>query len=147
MQNMNNCSICDVLISKWGLVQFRPTQWWVWCTPYFPSGPPQFWVLGSTKVYNFYWWRLYMPKYSYLLFFQFTFQISRQKMTYVYELMLHSVIAGYLRDPLNSTSILTDLGWPKNVSTLSLRLIISQINIASNATAHKHLKWVYTMYT
>ncbi len=63
-------------------------------------------------------------------------------MTYVYELMLHSVIAGYLRDPLNSTSMLTDLGWPKNVSTLSLRLIINHTNIASNAAAHRHLMHV-----
>ncbi len=46
-------------ISKWGLAQFDPTQWWVWRTDYFSSGPPQFWVLGSTKVYTFFWGRLY----------------------------------------------------------------------------------------
>ena len=26
-----------------------------WCTSYFPSGHPQFWVLGTTKVCNFFW--------------------------------------------------------------------------------------------
>ena len=29
-----------------------PTQGWVWCTPYFSSSPPRFWVLGfATSVY------------------------------------------------------------------------------------------------
>ena len=39
-------------MSKWGLVQFGPTQWWVWHTAYFSSNPPRFWVLGfATSVY------------------------------------------------------------------------------------------------
>ncbi len=46
-------------MSKWGLDQFGPTPWWVWRTSYFSSSPPQFWVLGSTKVYTFFWGRLY----------------------------------------------------------------------------------------
>ncbi len=28
------------------LAYFGPTQWWVWHTPNFLSGQPQFWVLG-----------------------------------------------------------------------------------------------------
>ncbi len=39
-------------ISKRGLVQFGPTQGWVWYTPYFSSSPPRFWVLGfAASVY------------------------------------------------------------------------------------------------
>ncbi len=30
------------VIEKVGGVPHRPTQWWVWRTPYFPSGSPQF---------------------------------------------------------------------------------------------------------
>ncbi len=29
-------------LSKQGLVQFGPLQWWVWHTPYFSSSPPRF---------------------------------------------------------------------------------------------------------
>ncbi len=45
--------------SKWsrgkvgGLAQFWPIHWLNWCTPYFPSGPLQFWVLSPTKGYTF----------------------------------------------------------------------------------------------
>ncbi len=35
-------------------------SWWVWHNPYFSSGPPQFWVLSSAKVYTFFLGRLYM---------------------------------------------------------------------------------------
>ncbi len=39
-------------MSKWGLVQFGPTQCWMWHIPYFFSNPPRFWVLGfATSVY------------------------------------------------------------------------------------------------
>ncbi len=44
--------------------QFAPTQWWVWGTYYFSSSPPQFWVLGFTKVYTFLWGRLYVNVHS-----------------------------------------------------------------------------------
>ncbi len=42
---------------KLGLAQFGPTQWWVWRTPYFLSGPPRL-----DKSVNFLWWRLYINK-------------------------------------------------------------------------------------
>ncbi len=47
------------LISKWGLVQFGPTQWWVWHTSYFSSRPLNFEYLAMLQVYTFFWWRLY----------------------------------------------------------------------------------------
>ncbi len=38
--------------SKQGLVQFGPTQVWVWHILYFSSSPPRFWVLGfAASVY------------------------------------------------------------------------------------------------
>ncbi len=35
-------------------------KWWMWHTPSFSSGQPQFWVLDSTKVYTFFLGRLYL---------------------------------------------------------------------------------------
>ncbi len=38
--------------SKLGQASFWPTQEWVWCTPYFSSSAPQFWVIGfAASVY------------------------------------------------------------------------------------------------
>ena len=46
-------------MSKRGLVQFGPTQWWVWRTPYFSSSPLDFEYLALSQVYTFFQWRLY----------------------------------------------------------------------------------------
>ncbi len=45
-------------ISKRGLVQFRPTQGWVWRTPTFPLAPLDFEYLALPQVYTFFQWRL-----------------------------------------------------------------------------------------
>ncbi len=49
------------------MVQFGPTQWSVWHIPYFSSRPLSFLILGSTKVYTFFWWRLYRSFCRYFL--------------------------------------------------------------------------------
>ncbi len=40
--NQPSETVKTTCISFVTLVHFGPTQWWVWCTPYFPSGPLAF---------------------------------------------------------------------------------------------------------
>ncbi len=42
------------------LLEFGPTQWWVWHTPYFSSSGPGFEVLGVLSFGGDYIYRLYL---------------------------------------------------------------------------------------